>query len=79
MLRSDEPGPVSLHMDAGQGSTRVFSGTMDALDRDTALGLLAELSAALAEGRLRHRIELYATPDGPLIGYLHHGWPQTTA
>ena len=39
VLRSDEPGPVSLHMDAGQGSTRVFSGTMDALDRDTALGL----------------------------------------
>jgi hypothetical protein len=77
VLRSD-PGPVSLHMDAGQGSTRVFSGTIDDVDRDAALQLLAELSTAMAESRLRHRIELYSTPDGPLIGYLHHGWPKTT-
>ena len=77
VLRSDGPGPVSLHMDAGQGTTKVFSGPIDEVDRAAALGLLGELSAALAEGGVRHRIELYSTPDGPQIGYLHHGWPQS--
>ena len=66
-------------MDAGQGSTRAFSGTADGVDRQTALRLLGEFSGALAEGGLRHRIELYSTPDGPLVDYLHPGWPQADA
>ena len=68
-------GPVHLDMDAGQGAGGLFSGTVDA-DRDTALRLLTELSDALTETGMRHRIELYAAVDGPLLDYLHHDWPQ---
>ena len=54
----------------------MFSGTVDA-DQDTALHLLAELSEAFREAGMRHRIELYAALDGPLLRYLHHDGPQS--
>lgn len=68
-------GPVQLDMDAGQGTGRLFSGTVEA-DRDTALRLLDELSQAFRDAGMRHRIELYDEADGSLLGYLHHAWPR---
>ncbi|HEU4452447.1 MAG TPA: hypothetical protein VFR81_05275 [Longimicrobium sp.] len=68
--------PVHLDMEAGQGAGGLFSGTVDA-DHDTALRLLAELSDALREAGMRHRIELYDGTSGPLLDYLHHRWPRT--
>jgi hypothetical protein len=66
-------GAVHLDMDAGQGVGKLFSGTVDG-DRAAAFRLLGELSDALREAGLRHRIELYDEGDGSLLGYLHHGW-----
>lgn len=68
-------GAVHLDMDAGRGTGKLFSGTVDA-DRDCALRLLGELSDAFRGAGMRHRIELYAEADGSLLGYLHHGWPR---
>lgn len=68
-------GSVHLDMDAGQGTAKLFSGTVDA-DRDSALRLLGELSDAFRAAGMRHRIELYAEADGSMLEYLHHGWPR---
>lgn len=69
-------GPVHIDMSAGQGTLKLFSGTVSA-DPDSALRMLGELSDVLRQCRMRHRIELYTAPDGPLLGYLHHEWPQS--
>jgi hypothetical protein len=62
-------------MAAGQGTRKLFTGTVDA-EPAAALRLLAELSDAFRAAGMRHRIELYAAVDGPLLDYLHHDWPQ---
>jgi hypothetical protein len=68
-------GAVHIDMSAGQGTRKLFTGTVQA-DPQTALRLLGELSGAFRLSRMRHRIELYTAPDGPLLGYLHHDWPR---
>jgi hypothetical protein len=69
-------GPLwALNLDAGQGAEKVFSGDIDG-DRDSALNLVGELSGLFREGGMRHRIEVYAEPEGEWIGYLHHDWPR---
>jgi hypothetical protein len=68
-------GPVELKMSGGQEARKLFSGTV-AADPEAALRLLGELSDAFSQAGMRHRIELYPAPDGPLLGYLHRDWPQ---
>jgi hypothetical protein len=68
-------GAVEIDMQGGQGTRMLFTGTV-AADPDAALRLLGELSDAFREAGMRHRIELYPAPDGPLLGYLHRDWPQ---
>lgn len=65
---------VHLDMNAGQGTRKLFTGTVRA-EPDAALRLLGELSDAFRTAGMRHRIELYAAVDGPLLGYLHQDWP----
>lgn len=67
---------VEFEMDAGQGAVKFFSGSIEAAP-DAALRLLGELSDALGQAGLRHRIEIDAA-DGPRLGYLHHEWPRET-
>jgi hypothetical protein len=68
-------GAVEVDMQGGQGTRKLFTGTVEAEPR-SALRLLQELSDVFREAGMRHRIELYTAPDGPLLGYLHHDWPQ---
>lgn len=67
-------GLVEFEMDPGQGAVKFFSGSVEAAP-DAALRLLGELSDALGQARLRHRIEIDAA-DGSRLGYLHHEWPR---
>ncbi|HEU4881248.1 MAG TPA: hypothetical protein VFT45_03355 [Longimicrobium sp.] len=73
ILRGGQEG-VEFEMDAGQGAVKFFSGSIEA-GPDTALRLLGELSDALRQAGLRHRIEIDAA-DGSRLGYLHHDWPR---
>jgi hypothetical protein len=73
VLRASQ-GAVHLDMNAGQGARKLFTGTVQA-EPDAALRLLGELSEAFRAAGMRHRIELYAAVDGPLLGYLHQDWP----
>jgi hypothetical protein len=68
-------GTVEIDMQGGQGARKLFTGTVEA-EPQPALRLLDELSQAFRAAGMRHRIELYAAVDGPLLGYLHHDWPQ---
>ena len=68
-------GTVGIDMQGGQGTRKLFTGTVKA-EPQPALRLLGELSEAFRAAGMRHRIELYAEADGALLGYLHQGWPR---
>jgi hypothetical protein len=65
---------VEFEMDPGQGAVKFFSGSLQ-VEPAAALRMLGELSDALRQAGLRHRIEIDAADDTQL-GYLHHEWPQ---